>query len=283
MRRQAWPDNDTAEEEGAEEAAGKAAANRHWAESPGARGAHDRQKSDIKVFTYTCYCAERIVCRFLPRQLNHDDIMAEKQTAEYVVLVNDILEREGGEDGINLFKFLINPHSFTQTVENIFFTSFLVRDNKASIEVPEDGDGVPIICELCDVTRKRSLEWLFVRQKNARSAEKPASVLPHLRPFPMQSRATLRRRRTRSKGSPRGSSSWSSTWPCGRTRSKRSTLPSPSSPRASMQNAKLALRGTARSYDGMQLDCLSTPFLRSLRTSAIVKGLQVLNNVCKDV
>jgi hypothetical protein len=41
--------------------------------------------------------------------------------------------------GMDLFKFVVNPHSFGQTVENMFYVSFLIRDGKAGIDVDEDG------------------------------------------------------------------------------------------------------------------------------------------------
>jgi len=69
-----------------------------------------------------------------------DDLQEDKGTTELVVHVADILEQAGGESGINLFRFLINPASFTQTVENIFFTSFLVKDRKAAIELIDSED-----------------------------------------------------------------------------------------------------------------------------------------------
>lgn len=54
--------------------------------------------------------------------------------------VADLLRRHSP---INLFEFVINPRSFGQTVENIFYLSFSVRDARARIEV--DRDGIPIV------------------------------------------------------------------------------------------------------------------------------------------
>lgn len=41
---------------------------------------------------------------------------------------------------INFFKFLINPESFSQTVENLFYCAFLTRDGRVSIQEDDDGD-----------------------------------------------------------------------------------------------------------------------------------------------
>ncbi|POS86879.1 hypothetical protein EPUL_001433 [Erysiphe pulchra] len=50
------------------------------------------------------------------------------------------LSREGG---ISLFNFVINPHSFGQSVENLFYVSFLIRDGKMAISF--DSRGIPYL------------------------------------------------------------------------------------------------------------------------------------------
>lgn len=62
------------------------------------------------------------------------------------------LTRNGEEDAINLFKWFINPRDFGQSVENLFLTSFIIREAGAAITIKEQ---VPLICEarLCFVTR----------------------------------------------------------------------------------------------------------------------------------
>lgn len=52
------------------------------------------------------------------------------------------LKRTGGMD---FFKCVINPNSFGQTVENMFYVSFLIRDNKIRLELDEDGH--PTLCK----------------------------------------------------------------------------------------------------------------------------------------
>jgi hypothetical protein len=50
------------------------------------------------------------------------------------------------EPAVSLFDFVINPHSFGQTVENIFYISFLIREGK--VKVAEDGTGLPLLGKL---------------------------------------------------------------------------------------------------------------------------------------
>ncbi|KFZ11458.1 hypothetical protein V502_07542 [Pseudogymnoascus sp. VKM F-4520 (FW-2644)] len=55
--------------------------------------------------------------------------------------VQKLMRKHGlnADGGMDLFRFVINPRSFGQTVENMFYVSFLIRDGKAAITVDEDG------------------------------------------------------------------------------------------------------------------------------------------------
>jgi hypothetical protein len=63
------------------------------------------------------------------------DDMADKE-------VDELLDRYGvskGDGGLAFFKFVINPHSFGQTIENMFYVSFLIRDGKVGISMDDRG------------------------------------------------------------------------------------------------------------------------------------------------
>ncbi|KFY61407.1 hypothetical protein V496_05022 [Pseudogymnoascus sp. VKM F-4515 (FW-2607)] len=60
------------------------------------------------------------------------------------------------DGGMDLFRFVINPRSFGQTVENMFYVSFLIRDGKAAITVDEDG--LPFLGEAEPLRRTESVK-----------------------------------------------------------------------------------------------------------------------------
>ncbi|KAL9543800.1 hypothetical protein MBANPS3_007945 [Mucor bainieri] len=72
--------------------------------------------------------------------LQSEDI--EKQENETAKCVNNIFSILKEKGPMNYFKFVTNPTSFSQTVENIFYVSFLARKGIAGIDV---SSGQPII------------------------------------------------------------------------------------------------------------------------------------------
>jgi non-structural maintenance of chromosomes element 4 len=52
-------------------------------------------------------------------------------------MIFDLLE---DLEPINFFKFVVHPQSFSQTVENLFYLSFLIRDAKAYVHVDDNND-----------------------------------------------------------------------------------------------------------------------------------------------
>lgn len=79
------------------------------------------------------------------RQINARDVAAdeEQNTSQMVRSVYQTFTQKKGEQAINFFEFFINPASFSQSVENLFFTSFLIRDGR--LKLYKDKNGIPIV------------------------------------------------------------------------------------------------------------------------------------------
>ncbi|KAI8059214.1 Nse4 C-terminal-domain-containing protein [Gongronella butleri] len=75
-----------------------------------------------------------------PQQLEQGDI--QQQNNETSAAVNAIYKILDDRGPINYFEFITNHESFSQTVENMFYVSFLVRNGVAEID---DQSGQPIL------------------------------------------------------------------------------------------------------------------------------------------
>ena len=59
---------------------------------------------------------------------------------DQVKRVKEILKKKckKASSGISFFEFVIDPDSFSNTVKNIFLTSFIVKENEATIYIKND-------------------------------------------------------------------------------------------------------------------------------------------------
>ncbi|KAK0628619.1 Nse4 C-terminal-domain-containing protein [Bombardia bombarda] len=100
----------------------------------------DLEKSDKNDLPATCKkIYERLVQLQQSSQdaaedaLNADNITDEE---ERVIMDKHSLRSTGG---IDLLRFVVNPHSFGQTVENMFYVSFLIREGSVKLAFDENG------------------------------------------------------------------------------------------------------------------------------------------------
>lgn len=70
-----------------------------------------------------------------------DDVTEEDQAAAFRRF--RMAQAPSGEAAVSLLDFAINPHDFGQTVENLFYVSFLVREGNAKIA--KDEHGLPLL------------------------------------------------------------------------------------------------------------------------------------------
>ncbi|KAJ8971366.1 hypothetical protein NQ317_016561 [Molorchus minor] len=79
----------------------------------------------------------------------------EEGIEEIVKVLNDVLNEkfsENNEEPINYYDYIIDSDSFANTVENMFYFAFLIRDGRASIDLNKNGK--PIISPV----KKRTLK-----------------------------------------------------------------------------------------------------------------------------
>ncbi|KDQ57759.1 hypothetical protein JAAARDRAFT_47608 [Jaapia argillacea MUCL 33604] len=81
-----------------------------------------------------------------PQEIREEDITrSENETTKNVVQIEKLLSEQDGS--INMFRFIINPDDFGQSVENLFHLSFLIRDGKCVLETNQEGEPMIFVCE----------------------------------------------------------------------------------------------------------------------------------------
>ncbi|KAF7373826.1 Non-structural maintenance of chromosomes element 4 [Mycena sanguinolenta] len=79
-----------------------------------------------------------------PQEIREEDIArSENETTKNVAAVATALDEV---ERINIFELVVNPESFAQSVENIFYLSFLIRDAKVAFEIDESGAPIVFAC-----------------------------------------------------------------------------------------------------------------------------------------
>lgn len=82
-------------------------------------------------------------------------------------MVYDILK---SVEPLNLLKFFINPHSFSQSIENLFYISFLLRDGRVFVEEEENGN-ITIRIELITVETSEAPTSEEVQEKGLKKMQ----------------------------------------------------------------------------------------------------------------
>jgi hypothetical protein len=93
------------------------------------------------------------ICGHILQQLQATQTQAQQEVADLVENgadndeVNQLMEEHGlhTTGGIDMMKFVVNPKSFGQTIENMFYVSFLIRDGRVQVEF--DDNDLPSVCK----------------------------------------------------------------------------------------------------------------------------------------
>ncbi len=89
---------------------------------------------------------EKVAAKIAPEQIANPDKGADqtdKETGKRVTSLRKYLAKTETEK-MDFFKFILDPESFSQTVENLFHFSFLIKDGQAALTLNEDG--LPVAC-----------------------------------------------------------------------------------------------------------------------------------------
>lgn len=97
----------------------------------------------------TAIC-RKILAQLVTKQIDIQESVAEAITADMGDdEKRDMMHAHGlrSTGGIDLMRFVVNPKSFGQTIENLFYISFLIRDGR--VEVDFDEHDLPAIGKQC--------------------------------------------------------------------------------------------------------------------------------------
>jgi len=105
---------------------------------PEVLNAEDVQRSEKNDLTAICAKILRRLQEFQDEAQTQVEVAFDKygETEAHKLMSKYGLRDTGG---IDLLKFVVNPKSFGQTVENMFYVSFLIRDGAVQIEFDENG------------------------------------------------------------------------------------------------------------------------------------------------
>jgi hypothetical protein len=105
----------------------------------------DVEKSENANLTVLC---SRILARLKKVQRDGQAAVEKEYTEDMSQAeINRLMDKYGVNEGggVDYFRFVVNPYSFGQTVENMFYVSFLIRDGKAGITIVDNG--LPVLGE----------------------------------------------------------------------------------------------------------------------------------------
>jgi hypothetical protein len=94
--------------------------------------------------------AEDAAEKELEEYVEDNDCDPDEADVEATCRRHRIAKDPDGEAAVSLFDFVINPRSFGQTVENMFYISFLIREG--TVKVVGDSDGLPLLGKLILLT-----------------------------------------------------------------------------------------------------------------------------------
>merc|ERR1712129_370841 len=94
-----------------------------------------RQVRQKKTFTTD---APMVQPKKVLKQKKADKTETKSRVAHLKKVLRKKCQTDDGQGGLNPFTFLINPDSYSQTIENLFDMSFIVKGGQAQLNVDDD-------------------------------------------------------------------------------------------------------------------------------------------------